>query len=250
MEAGKLDFPPDFDPLARDLVERLLVLNPEKRLGATGFHEIKSHPYFDPKCFEQSALLGRIFPSLQELCIRKVLKRFHALILEAMDNERQDRYAEEQAPRAKSASGEVTFSKRLESTDSDLKRADAVQDSNESHKNFSRSCSKDEELEQPKVPKNFDRSATGITLECSEQLLDQVLPRQMREQPMSEMSPHLQILVGRLEYVLQSQGRQFSKECTLADEWSRKHSRQLTPSDSGSDEDAQEGQDREGGAEK
>lgn len=44
---------------ARDLVEKLLVLEPSKRLGANGVDEIKSHPYFDgfdwSKVYEEKA---------------------------------------------------------------------------------------------------------------------------------------------------------------------------------------------------
>ncbi|KAJ2620112.1 3-phosphoinositide dependent protein kinase-1 [Coemansia sp. RSA 1358] len=48
----KLDFsfPPNMPPQARDLIERILVLDPEKRLGATqrgGFEELKAHPFFE-----------------------------------------------------------------------------------------------------------------------------------------------------------------------------------------------------------
>ncbi|KAJ2605588.1 3-phosphoinositide dependent protein kinase-1 [Coemansia sp. RSA 1722] len=48
----KLDysFPSGMPSLARDLVERILVLDPEQRLGATqrgGFKELKAHPFFD-----------------------------------------------------------------------------------------------------------------------------------------------------------------------------------------------------------
>ncbi|KAJ2703940.1 serine/threonine protein kinase, partial [Coemansia spiralis] len=42
-------FPPDMPPHARDFIERILVLEPEKRLGATqrgGFAELKAHPFF------------------------------------------------------------------------------------------------------------------------------------------------------------------------------------------------------------
>ncbi|KAJ2800441.1 serine/threonine protein kinase, partial [Coemansia helicoidea] len=42
-------FPADMPPHARDLVERILVLEPERRLGATqrgGFAELKAHPFF------------------------------------------------------------------------------------------------------------------------------------------------------------------------------------------------------------
>jgi serine/threonine protein kinase len=41
-------FPPGFDPVAKDLVERLIEKNPAKRLGALhyGIREIKAHPWF------------------------------------------------------------------------------------------------------------------------------------------------------------------------------------------------------------
>ncbi|KAJ1730609.1 serine/threonine protein kinase [Coemansia biformis] len=42
-------FPPDMPPHARDLIERILVLEPENRLGSTqrgGFGELKAHPFF------------------------------------------------------------------------------------------------------------------------------------------------------------------------------------------------------------
>ena len=44
----EITFPDDFDPLARDLVEKLLVLEPADRLGAgeKGISELKSHPFF------------------------------------------------------------------------------------------------------------------------------------------------------------------------------------------------------------
>ncbi|KAJ1997975.1 3-phosphoinositide dependent protein kinase-1, partial [Coemansia thaxteri] len=47
----KLDyaFPPTMPPLACDLVERILVIEPESRLGSTqrgGFKELKAHPFF------------------------------------------------------------------------------------------------------------------------------------------------------------------------------------------------------------
>lgn len=48
----KLDysFPEGFDPVARDLVEKLLVIDPTKRLGCEemgGFGPLKSHPFFE-----------------------------------------------------------------------------------------------------------------------------------------------------------------------------------------------------------
>ncbi|CAO3630804.1 unnamed protein product [Cunninghamella echinulata] len=44
------EFPADFPEVARDLVEKLLVLNPEKRLGSDemgGIDVIKNHPFFE-----------------------------------------------------------------------------------------------------------------------------------------------------------------------------------------------------------
>lgn len=48
----KIFFPPDDDemqtsPAARDLMERLLCVDPQRRLGARGADEIKDHPFFD-----------------------------------------------------------------------------------------------------------------------------------------------------------------------------------------------------------
>lgn len=33
-------------PEAKDLIERLLTMDPKKRLGANGVQEIKDHPWF------------------------------------------------------------------------------------------------------------------------------------------------------------------------------------------------------------
>jgi len=46
---NKPDFPPEFDIKAMDLVCKLLVTDPNRRLGAgeEGFDEIKTHPFFD-----------------------------------------------------------------------------------------------------------------------------------------------------------------------------------------------------------
>ncbi|KAJ1781394.1 serine/threonine protein kinase, partial [Coemansia sp. RSA 2399] len=61
----KLDYtvPPGLPPQARDLVERILVLEPEKRLGATqrgGFRELKEHAFFNG--FEWNGLASRTPP--------------------------------------------------------------------------------------------------------------------------------------------------------------------------------------------
>ncbi|KAJ2777288.1 3-phosphoinositide dependent protein kinase-1 [Coemansia interrupta] len=63
----KLDyaFPAGMPPLARDLVERILVLEPERRLGATqrgGFRELKEHAFFDG--FDWQGLAQRTPPKM------------------------------------------------------------------------------------------------------------------------------------------------------------------------------------------
>ncbi|KAJ2083769.1 3-phosphoinositide dependent protein kinase-1 [Coemansia sp. RSA 988] len=63
----KLDYtlPSTMPPQARDLVERILVLDPEKRLGATqcgGIEALKAHPFFHD--FEWQDLLSRTPPQM------------------------------------------------------------------------------------------------------------------------------------------------------------------------------------------
>jgi 3-phosphoinositide dependent protein kinase-1 len=49
-KVGQADFqyPKGFPEIAKDLINQLLVLDPEKRIGCreAGYHEIKSHPFF------------------------------------------------------------------------------------------------------------------------------------------------------------------------------------------------------------
>jgi len=43
----EVDYPPSrFSPGARDLLEKLFISDPKKRLGSGGPHEVKEHPYF------------------------------------------------------------------------------------------------------------------------------------------------------------------------------------------------------------
>lgn len=42
----KVDFPKSINRDARDLIEKLLVVNPKQRLGYNGSEEIKNHPFF------------------------------------------------------------------------------------------------------------------------------------------------------------------------------------------------------------
>jgi len=42
-----IEYPPDkINNVTRDLLQKLFVVDPSKRLGANGAHEIKAHPYF------------------------------------------------------------------------------------------------------------------------------------------------------------------------------------------------------------
>lgn len=248
VQARTLEFPPDFDPLARDLVERLLIAAPDKRLGANGFHEIKDHPYFKSEYFDTPGVLGRLFPSLQELCIRRILKRFHASLVDMMDKERQDRYRGTQASERTSSPRDVELPKQ-KSTGSHEKRTDsAAGDSLSVQTDTSpNACRKDDSSEPDCAESSPTWPATYIGSERAQELLDQVVPREVRGQPKTEMSPHLRILIDRLEYCLRSHGRQFSKECMMADEWDRKHAQQHDSSDVESSDAKQGGRPSEQG---
>lgn len=43
---GEVEFPEDMPPVAVDIITKLLNRDPEKRLGASGYKEIKKHPFF------------------------------------------------------------------------------------------------------------------------------------------------------------------------------------------------------------
>lgn len=49
----KFQYPIGFPEVAKDLVNKLLVADPEKRLGALGFKELKSHPFFKDIDFDK-----------------------------------------------------------------------------------------------------------------------------------------------------------------------------------------------------
>lgn len=58
IKALEFTFPEGFDPLAKDLVEQLLVLDPTQRLGAsTSIAAIKAHPFFAPVTFSSLFLI-------------------------------------------------------------------------------------------------------------------------------------------------------------------------------------------------
>jgi serine/threonine protein kinase len=67
IENRKAPYPADFDPHARDLVEKLLVEDVEQRLGTRGAAEIRQHPWFRSVNWEhiyQRKLDGPIKPKV------------------------------------------------------------------------------------------------------------------------------------------------------------------------------------------
>lgn len=236
VEAGNVDFPPDFDPLARDLVERLLVADPEKRLGAKGFHEIKSHPYFEPGCFDPPGSSVRIFPSVQELCMRNVLKRFHGVLVAAMDKARQNKYMPEQAGKIEPV-GHGGGEAERQSEEVQEKRTEGGFPTVQGNQ-ISGGCSVEGDIVGRSGDERYaDWPVAETGVESADKLLDQVVPRELREQPRERMSPHLQTLIDRLEYCLRTQGRQFLREFMKAEEWERKHAQQSNSSDEDSSQE-------------
>jgi hypothetical protein len=59
-----------FSPVAVDLLSKLMIKDPSKRLGAHGVHEIKQHPWFDPidwGLLEAGYLDAPFIPKVEEL---------------------------------------------------------------------------------------------------------------------------------------------------------------------------------------
>lgn len=44
---GKIDYPKNIDPKAVDLIEKLLTIDPTKRLGFKSYDELKRHLFFE-----------------------------------------------------------------------------------------------------------------------------------------------------------------------------------------------------------
>jgi 3-phosphoinositide dependent protein kinase-1 len=49
----KFQYPKGFPDVAKDLINKLLVADPDKRLGATGYKDLKSHPFFKDIDFDK-----------------------------------------------------------------------------------------------------------------------------------------------------------------------------------------------------
>jgi len=55
-----------FSPECKDLLEKLFVVDPKKRLGAGGSHEIKEHPFFKDIDWEQLQSLAVVPPFIPD----------------------------------------------------------------------------------------------------------------------------------------------------------------------------------------
>lgn len=219
-----MEFPPNFDPLARDLIERLLVPEPERRLGAGGFSEIKSHPYFQSSsgCWNGEFAPKRLLPPLQELCARAILKKFHSILVEAGDAVRSDGDTSQAGRDKDERSGSRGALSNGDSKPTIQENGDDVSPT---------TCQSVEEkgvaLTSPsagsigkEAPSSSKSSyLEGFSEKQKQELLDQMISRSLRELPQEEMPRHLRLLVDRMEFAVDSFSAQLARECALAEKW-------------------------------
>lgn len=67
-----LKFPPGVDEKAKDLIDKMVVLEPDERLGAKTLEDVKNHPYFEGVSFEGAHLRPKPVMTLGDLCLQKV----------------------------------------------------------------------------------------------------------------------------------------------------------------------------------
>eukprot|EP00416_Gambierdiscus_australes_P002621 CAMPEP_0171122408 /NCGR_PEP_ID=MMETSP0766_2-20121228/104936_1 /TAXON_ID=439317 /ORGANISM="Gambierdiscus australes, Strain CAWD 149" /LENGTH=354 /DNA_ID=CAMNT_0011585247 /DNA_START=69 /DNA_END=1133 /DNA_ORIENTATION=- len=67
-----LQMPPGVPSQARDLISRMVVQDPNARLGANSLEEVRAHPYFKGVTFGDTHLQPKPLPTLTELCLQKV----------------------------------------------------------------------------------------------------------------------------------------------------------------------------------
>lgn len=67
-----LKFPPGIDPQATDLIKRMVVKDPDSRLGGANLEEVRSHPYFNGAVFQGAHKRSQPVLSLADCCLRKV----------------------------------------------------------------------------------------------------------------------------------------------------------------------------------
>mmetsp|Transcript_29687 Transcript_29687/g.75576 ORF Transcript_29687/g.75576 Transcript_29687/m.75576 type:complete len:358 (+) Transcript_29687:70-1143(+) len=70
-----LVFPPGFPSVGRDLVEKMVVEDPDARLGAKDLEEVRQHPFFEGVTFEKAHMRPRPVMSLVDICLQKVGRR-------------------------------------------------------------------------------------------------------------------------------------------------------------------------------
>jgi len=74
-----LKFPPGIHPKAHDLITRMVVKDPDLRLGAHSIEDIKSHSYFEGVTFDGAHNGNVPVPTLAESCLKRIgrnLKEF------------------------------------------------------------------------------------------------------------------------------------------------------------------------------
>lgn len=70
-----LVMPPGMPAEGRDLVEKMVVKDPDARLGAADINEVKEHPFWNGMKFEGLHLRPKPVPSLSDLCLQAIGSR-------------------------------------------------------------------------------------------------------------------------------------------------------------------------------
>ncbi|KAF8819312.1 AGC kinase [Cardiosporidium cionae] len=125
---GKLVFPPNFPPVAEDLVRRLTQYNPLERLGANNtFHCIKEHPYFEGIDFLVIHESPRPVINLQHLCFRRLSQKFRFLCDSLREKIQTEKKAKPEEASEHADDSSMAFSSRSSSFDTDSKISDSDQ---------------------------------------------------------------------------------------------------------------------------
>mmetsp|Transcript_107530 Transcript_107530/g.335244 ORF Transcript_107530/g.335244 Transcript_107530/m.335244 type:complete len:355 (-) Transcript_107530:94-1158(-) len=70
--AMDLQIPPGVNPQAKDLITRMVVKDPDARLGSRDLEEVRAHPYFAGVAFWDTHRRPRPVMSLADICLQKV----------------------------------------------------------------------------------------------------------------------------------------------------------------------------------
>merc|ERR1719221_1966958 len=81
---GRLKIPAGLSEAASDLIRRMVVLDPNARLGVGGIQELSAHPFFTPlqaegPHFEGAHQRPAPVPTLEELCLRALGRQWGIL---------------------------------------------------------------------------------------------------------------------------------------------------------------------------